>query len=631
MFLSSIHIRNYKGIKNLKVNFSKDINVMIGENGACKTGLIDAIRLLYNLGKQQREIYVTADDFFMGETVINISYEFADLTTDQKGAFYEYVVLGESENKDFAKITIAYKKENQKVIFSYFTGEVEGQKADSETFQYFIHYYLGALRDSTRDLLNNRSSILGNLINRQVEKNKSQSTYETIIKTANDDLLKLSEVTDSQQSINSNLINIYKQAIENQIGLRIEESKAEYIVNIIKPYLPHDIKTLTGDGFNLKQNSLGFNNLIYIATVLGDINQQLKDDKTSHYTFLIEEPEAHLHPQLQLNLYNFLKQTNNQDNSQLFITTHSPTLTSKVPLDNLIHLSKNNEAINLKHCFEGREAIQIEEEGEDAFEDDALNRKKQLERYIDVTKSQLFFSKGVLFVEGISEELLVPVFAQILNQRLEDYKIELLNADGTSFYPFIYLFNSTDKSKTLPLPLSILTDDDRFTNSKNTEYSFINIKNNLPKAEELFENIKAAAQTTRIKNISEVIKSVPEKISLNFSNKTFEFALVQSNISKTKTQITDNLFWKYLEQNKSIVKKFNKITEHLGSFVGAEITEAELNKLQILIWKALPSKAEFAQDFSVYLLANLEAAKTNFVVPYYIKKAITHLINYKSK
>lgn len=77
-----------------------------------------------------------------------------------------------------------------------------------------------------------------------------------------------------------------------------------------------------------------------------------------------------------------------------------------------------------------------------------------------------FFSKGVLFVEGISEELLVPVFAQILNQRLEDYKIELLNANGTSFYPFVYLFNSTDKFKTLPLPLSILTDDDRYTESK---------------------------------------------------------------------------------------------------------------------------------------------------------------------
>jgi putative ATP-dependent endonuclease of OLD family len=631
MYLSSIHIENYKGIKTIHVNFQKDINVIIGENGSCKTALIDAIRLLYNLGDQQRELYVTVDDFYLGESVIAISYEFKDLTTDQKGAFYEYVVLGDTEENDFAKITISYKKEKQKVLFSYYTGEVEGQRADSVTFQYFIHYYLGALRDSTRDLLTNRNSILGSLINRQVENNNSQASYEALMKTANEELLKQKEVTDSQQSINTNLTNIYKQSIENQIGLRIEESKAEYIVNIIKPYLPHDIKTLTGDGFNLKQNSLGFNNLIYIATVLGDINQQLKDDKTSHYTLLIEEPEAHLHPQLQLNLFNFLKQTNNQDNSQLFITTHSPTLTSKVPLDNLIHLSKHQEAINLHQCFEGREAIQVEEEDEDAFTDDALKRKKQLERYIDVTKSQLFFSKGVLFVEGISEELLVPVFAQILNQRIEDYKIELLNADGTSFYPFIYLFNSTDKSKTLPLPLSILTDDDKFPKSKNTEYSFINIKDNLPKAEELFENIRAAAQSTRIKNISELIKSVPEKISLNFSNKTFEYTLVQANISKTKAQIADNLLWKYLGQNKSTVKKFNKIKEYLDSFAGADITEAELSKLQILIWKALPSKAEFAQDFSVYLLANLETARTNFVVPEYIQKAITHLINFKSK
>jgi len=45
----------------------------------------------------------------------------------------------------------------------------------------------------------------------------------------------------------------------------------------------------------------------------------------------------------------------------------------------------------------------------------------------------------------------------------------------------------------------------------------------------------------------------------------------------------------------------------------------------------LASKAEFAQDLSVYLLENLETAKTNFDVPDYIQKAVTHLINYKSK
>ena len=256
MYLSAIHIDNYRGIKKLNVHFHKDINVIIGENGGCKTALIDALRLLYNLGNQQRELFVTVDDFYLGESIIIISYEFSDLATDQKGAFYEYVVLGDTEEKDYAKITITYKKEKQKISFSYYTGEIEGQRADSATFQYFIHYYLGALRDCTKDLMSNRNSILGSLINRQVENNNSQISYETLIKAANDDLLKLKEVTDSQESINSNLINIYKNSIENQIGLRIEESKAEYIVNIIKPYLPHDTKTLTGDGFNLKGGSI---------------------------------------------------------------------------------------------------------------------------------------------------------------------------------------------------------------------------------------------------------------------------------------------------------------------------------------------------------------------------------------
>ena len=93
MYLTSIDIENYKGIKKLIVEFQKDINIIIGENGSHKTALIDAIRLLYNLGNQQKDLYVNPEDFHRGTDSIRIVYNFSGLSLKQKGAFYEYMIL----------------------------------------------------------------------------------------------------------------------------------------------------------------------------------------------------------------------------------------------------------------------------------------------------------------------------------------------------------------------------------------------------------------------------------------------------------------------------------------------------------------------------------------------------------
>jgi putative ATP-dependent endonuclease of OLD family len=105
MYLSKIYIKNFRGIKQLTVEFDKKLNVIIGANGQLKTSLIDAIRLFYSWGEPNREIEITKEDFHV-EIIdegdgkhsvkqakrIDIVYLFEGLSEDQKGAFYQYLV-----------------------------------------------------------------------------------------------------------------------------------------------------------------------------------------------------------------------------------------------------------------------------------------------------------------------------------------------------------------------------------------------------------------------------------------------------------------------------------------------------------------------------------------------------------
>ena len=639
MYLSYLSIENYRGIESLEVDFDPNINIIIGENGCNKSALIDSIRLLYNLGEPIRDLSVSLSDFHEkaskdGDSIkietskqITITYHFKGLTNAQKGAFYEYMVIDprNSEN-DYAKITLSYKDRNGKYPqFTYSTGDVEGQRADYKTFELFQHYYLGALRDSTKDLLNSRSNILGRVIKRFVDREGSGSDIEQIMKTANDELLEREEVKNTRNGVNSNLAGIFKAFDDNKIGLQIEQSKSEYIVNAIKPFLPHDRDTLKDEGFYLWQNSLGFNNLIYIATVLGDIKEQIADDGTPHFALLIEEPEAHLHPQLQLSLYNFLEQANQSDNSQLFITSHSPTLTSKVPLKNLILLEKN-QAYRLGNLFDNRGTENIIE---DTVKNNPLQdadfhiRRKKLERYIDVTKSQLLFAKSGLFVEGISEELLISAFTQVEGYRLEDYRIELVNVRGTSFYPFLYLFNSTDSKKRVNKPVAILTDEDQFTDSKTKEYSFKKLlENNYVKLIELDTNIQGGSVISRVANLRSVANG-NAAISVNTAFKTMEYELALANVPKDRNKLTGNFLFSYLVGLDS--SKTDLIKNYTATFANDQMSDEEHRRTAILIWKSMPTKAVFAQDFALHLLENLENAKQNFIIPQYIKTGLSQL------
>lgn len=635
MYLSSISINGFRGIKEMKISFHEKLNVIIGPNASCKTSLIDAIRLFYGWGDYSINQEITPEDFYRivqkdenGEDEelcsnnIVIEYNFTNLSENQKGAFYQYLV--KEDDCMLARVTIEYHKdEHNRITHSYYTGlRSAEQKADYETFQLFKSYYLGALRDSTKDLMSTKNNLLGKVIKRKIDKNNSEEQVKNIIREANEKLLEQDEVKETNDGINQNLASI-RHRQDQKISLNITQNKVEYIVNVIKPYIPIS-ENSNISGYRLWENSLGYNNLIYIATVLSDIRDCHEDDPNSIYALLIEEPESHLHPQLQINLYDFLKNADDNSNSQTFITTHSPTLTSHIPLENLILLKDKAYCIN--DCFTKRDKEGIVSNVNDNTvinEKDTELYKKMIMRYIDVTRSQLFFSKGVLFVEGISEGLLLNTFSKIINKTLTENEIELVMT-GTAFYQFLMLFNSSDDKKKLPIKASVITDADQYTDSKNSKYNLNElIVNNYELLNTLRYNIKNSDVCTRVKNLRSFQNNSPN-IMISDGEKTLEFQIANSNVYTNKTEIQKNSLYIYLKENYS--DNILKVDAYLNSIAGANLQEDERFNTALLLWKCMPGKSDFAQNFSFYLENKLEKNECVFSVPQYIIDAIEFVI-----
>lgn len=638
MYLSKIYISNFRGIKELIVEFDKKLNVIIGANGQLKTSLIDAIRLFYAWGEPNRDIEITKDDFYVevkkdedNVTIteqskrIDIVYLFEGLSDQQEGAFYQYLNIQENDTIA-ARVHLWFEmREKGRIYSSYITGKKDNNiKADWDTLHYFHPYYLGALRDSTRDLMNTRNNLLGRVIKRKIDRANSEDQVRSIVDSANRQLLERQEVRETQTGINDNLNKIIRTNSQD-VELHIEQNRIEYIVNIIKPFLPYS--TAGQDGFILTQNSLGYNNLIYIASILSDIKDCHLDDEVSIYALLIEEPEAHLHPQLQVNLYNFLKNADDNENSQTFITTHSPTLTSKIPLENLI-LLKDNAAYHVGNCFKERlteNIIRDVANNRKLTEKDVVSFRKMIARYFDVTRSQLLFSDGCLFIEGISECQLVETFSRLLGKSLIDHQIEIVDTNGTAFYQFLMLFNSSDDTKRLPLKSAFITDQDQFTDSKENKYNLKElVKNNYSELNNLRNNINEGDICSRVKNM-EAMANNQKDIKICSGKKTFEYQICLANVSADKNDTKETWLYELIKKvNASGIELVDAYMEKLGD---GHMSEEEQQNVALLMWKCLPGKAGFAQELNLFLLDKIENGDTRkFNVPSYIEEAINHLI-----
>lgn len=272
--------------------------------------------------------------------------------------------------------------------------------------------------------------------------------YRRNLEQKADDYVALRALVDSEAHLNSHFAEVFAPTLKQleQLGYPGLENPRLLIRSALNPESVmgasggarvHYQIGETADILPEKHNGLGFKNLIYMVVEILDLHTRWladDDEQVPLHLIFIEEPEAHLHVQLQQvfirKVLDLLKLADDEAvgcSSQVVVTTHSPHILYERGFRPIRYFAR----VVTK---DGRQTSLVRNVSR--FYAGNATERDFLERYMRLAHCDLFFADAVILVEGNVERLLMPLMIEKAAKSLQGKYISILEVGGAFGFRF---------------------------------------------------------------------------------------------------------------------------------------------------------------------------------------------------